>query len=626
MGMKLAAGRRVHVLAAILMTGVWPTYAGANPAAAEAEAAGSGELQVPDTVAGRRLTALLQAFNKGDAATLESFVAESFDGAERDPSLASAPASDLHRFFGITGGLAVRAIERSGPAEIHALVQAAETGAWYRMPVFTTAAPPRFVDPAPPYKIVGFGFESIAAPAAFAESGLSDQDVRARLDRLMGFLVRRDQFAGVVTVSKGGKPIYARAFGVADTESGTPNTLETRFHLASITKMFTAVAVGQLVEAGKLSLSDRVGTLLPELAHTELGRTVTVHHLLSHTSGLVGAREALEKGFEPPRTARTIPEMMEAVVRSPLVSRAGQQFGYSNGGYVLLGAIIERVSGETYHHYVQHHIFDAAGMDSTGFYALDARPPGIATGYKDGPQGSRLPNADDLGVIGSPATMAFATAGDLARFASALLEGRLLRKDLLKQFWTGVTEQPDHVEYGYGASLERYRGNPIVWHGGGAPGVTNRFEIHPDQDVTIVVLSNLDIEPAIIANKLREWLSSPDSRFDGPSVPPALDVAVRLPDARLMAGVEAPFELVVSNAGGAAHAVIADFEIKDEGGAKVEQQFVGDQRIEASQQRVYRFLWTPKAKGRFRIDAGIFAAGWASQLKFVEGIATVQVE
>jgi hypothetical protein len=308
-----------------------------------------------------------------------------------------------------------------------------------------------------------------------------------------------------------------------------------------------------------------------------------------------------------------------------LTFRPGQQFEYSNAGYILLGAIIERASGETYHDYVHRHIFDAAGMHDTGFYT-PGEDPRLATGYKDGPSGARVPNTDDLPLIGSPANMAFSTAGDMTRFASALFHGRLLRKDLLDLFWTGVTEQPNEVEYGYGARIEHYNGRQLVWHGGGAPGVTNRFEMVPAEGVAIVVLSNYDTEPEIIANKLREWLSPRRSISMTASAlsPPDLTLSVRQVDTSAVSPADMAFDLLVSNRGGTAHAAVVNFEIKDQAGAKVEQQFVADQRLAASETRLFRFVWTPKAKGRFQISGGVFGPGWGSKLKFVDGLATVE--
>lgn len=579
---------------------------------------------LPDTVAGRHLGALILAINRGDTMALQRLIAKHFEAAEQDRAFPAARAAELQQLSAMTGGLALRRVEKSSAAEIRALVQAKMTGAWYRVSIFTTAKPPDFTEPAPPYKVVGFGIDATTAPTDLAEVGLSDGKLRNKLDRLMDFLARGERFAGVVRVQRGDKLLYARAFGDADRRAHIPNRLQTRFNLASVTKMFTAVGIGQLMQAGKLGLSDPVGKILPELADSDLGRQVTIHQLLSHTSGLVGARAAMEKGLEPAATARSITEMTAAFVKAPLTSRPGQQFEYSNAGYILLGAIIERVSGETYYDYVQHHIFDAAGMHDTGFYPPGDDPHRMAIGYMDGPSGKSMPNTNVLPRIGSPANMAFSTAGDMERFAGALAHGQLLRKDLLDLFWTGVTEQPDKVEYGYGARIEQYNGRRIVWHGGGAPGVTNRFEMVPAEGVTVIVLANVDTEPEIVANKLREWLSPRRASPTPPASPPDLSLTIQPAKVPPPSPADKAFELLVSNRGGAVHAAVVDVEIKDQAGEKVEQQFVADQRLGAGETRRFRFVWTPKTKGRFQIGGGIFGPGWGNKIKFVDGLATVE--
>ncbi|MGM9486163.1 serine hydrolase [Ideonella sp. YS5] len=596
-------------------------------AACGAAAAAPASPEFPITVAGLRLEALVRSINEGDARSLERLAAESFAQAEQDPAFAAGQADQLHRLFELTGGLSLRRIEASDTATLQVLAQAKATAAWYRLSLFATAAPPEFTRAAPPYKIVGFGVDAVTAPPALADSAVDDKQLRERLDRLLAQLVRRGGFAGVVQVQRGERTLYARAFGEADREARVPNGLNTRFNLASITKMFTAVAIGQLVEAGKLQLTDPVGRWLPELAGSELGQRVTVHHLLSHTSGVVGAREAIEKGLEPPSEATTLAQMAAPFVGAPLSFHPGQQFDYSNAGYVLLGAIIERAAGETYHAYVQRHVFDAAGMRETGFFMRPGRHPGrMAVGYKDGPGHQRVPNTADLPLIGTPAHMAFSTAGDMARFAAALYRGQLLRAELLDRFWTGVTEQPDGVEYGYGARIEQQDGRRIVWHGGGAPGATNRFEMVPAEGLTIVVLSNVDSEPAIIANKLREWLSPKDAAvLPASSKPPDLVLSMTQVEATTSARTGTTLEVQVSNRGGTAHAALVDVEIKDQAGRKVEQQIVADQRLGAGQTRIFRFEWTPDSPGRYRVDAGIFGPGWSKKLLFVEGLATIEV-
>ena len=582
---------------------------------------------LPSTVAALRLEALVRAVNRGDARELERFVATSFAPAEQDPAFAPRQAAELQHLFKVTGGLVLRQTETAGPAALRVLAQGRRTATWHRLSLFTTAAPPDYTAPAPPYKIVGLGIEPAVAPAAMAETRLSDKNVHDRLDRLMTQLVRAEGFSGVVQVQRGARTLYARAFGEADRDAHVPNQLHTRFNLASITKMFTAIAVGQLVEAGKLSLADPVGRRLPELAETELGHRVTVHHLLSHTGGVVGAREAIEKGLEPARDARTVTQMMRGFIRAPLSFRPGQQFDYSNAGYILLGAIVERVSGEGYHAYVQRHLFELAGMRESGFYGpADPRPGFLAIGYKDGPGNRRVPNTNDLPLVGTPANMAFSTAGDMVRFAEALRSGRLLRRDLLELFWSGVTEQPDEVEYGYGARMEQGNGRRIVWHGGGAPGVTNRFEMVPAEELTVVVLANVDTEPELVVNKLREWLS-PANPTEPPAraLPPALVLSIQPALATGTAGTDIAIELAVSNRGGTAHAAVVDLEIRDEAGRKVEQQFFAGQRLGASQSRTFRFVWRPAVPGRYHVSAGIFGAGWSPRLLFEDVVGTVEV-
>lgn len=583
-------------------------------------------LELPATVAALRLEALLAEVNGGDARQLEHLVAGSFAAAEQDRAFAARQAAELHRLFELTGGLELRSLEASTSSTLRVLAQGRRTATWHRLSVFTTAAPPDYVAAAPPYKIVGLGVEPVTAPAQMAQAGQSDARVHERLDRLMGRLVREGGFSGVVQVQRGDHTIYARAFGEADRATHSPNRLDTRFNLASITKMFTAICVGQLVQAGKLRLGDTVGRWLPEVAGTDLGRLVTVQQLLSHTGGVVGAREAIEKGLEPPRDARTVAQMTAAFVHAPLSSRPGQQFDYSNVGYVLLGAIIERVSGESYHAYVQRHVFEAAGMRDSGFQGVPGPRPGrLATGYVDVPGRKSQPNTGRLPLVGSPANMAFSTASDMVRFANALQGGRLLRRDLLDQFWTGVTEQPDGVEYGLGARIEQHDGRRIVWHGGGSPGVTNRFEMVPAEGLAIVVLSNVDTEPELIVNKLREWLAPKPSPSSPPPAAPELALSVRVAEAPPASGGPATIDVQVSNQGGTAHAVLVDLEIKDEAGHKVEQQFVADQRIGASASRSFRFLWQPPSPGRYRLDAGVFGPGWQPRLKFEQGLATVEV-
>lgn len=477
------------------------------------DAAGQAPVPVPPTPAGKKLDAFLSAFNTGERPALRAFFEQSMELPPDEPSAVDDITNHYLDLYRQSRGLTLRKIRESSPARIRAVVQAKATGVWSEIAIFITAKPPGYEEAALPFKIVGMGYGTTTAPEEFLGHGkLSAREIRAKVESLLKTLVAADSFSGVVYVTKGAEPIYAGAFGLASKTWNVPNRLDTRFNLASITKMFTAVAVAQLVEQGKLSYSDTVGHVLPDYPNKDVAQKVTLHQLLSHTSGLIGARAMAEKNPQPQRV-RTVGEMLKQFVSEPLSFPPGQRFDYSNAGYILLGAIIEKASGQSYYDYVRDHVFKPAGMRDTDFYELDTEPRNLATGFMDGPGGTRLSNIFDLDVKGSPAGMAYSTGPDMVRFHSALTGHRLLRGDTLERLWTGVTDEPGRgSKYAYGASVAHYNGMRIVSHGGGWKGVTNHFDMYPDLGYTVVVLSNYDDDPTAIAYRLREWLTQGSSK------------------------------------------------------------------------------------------------------------------
>lgn len=486
--------------------------------------AGQAPVPIPPTPAGKKLDAFLSAFNTGDRAALKSFFEQSMEWAPDDPSAVDDMTNHYVGLYRQSRGLTLRKIRESSTARIRAVVQAKSTGVWSEISVFITAKPPKYEEAVAPFKIVGLGHGTITAPEEFlGREKLSEREIRARVGSLLNTLVAADSFSGVVYVARGAEPIYARAFGLASKTWNMPNRLDTRFNLASITKMFTAVAVAQLVEQGKLSFSDTVGDVLPDYPNKEVAQKVTLHQLLSHTSGLIGARAMAEKNPQPQK-ARTIGEMLKQFVSEPLSFPPGQRFGYSNAGYILLGAVIEKASGQSYYDYVREHVFKPVAMRDTDFYELDTEPRNLATGFMDGPGGTRLSNIFDLDMKGSPAGGAYSTGPDMARFHAALTGHRLLRGDTLGRLWAGVTDEPGRgSRYAYGASVTRYNDTRIVSHGGGWKGVTNHFDMYPDLGYTVVILSNYDSDPSAIANKLREWLTQgPSNKVPTPAFAPTV--------------------------------------------------------------------------------------------------------
>jgi CubicO group peptidase (beta-lactamase class C family) len=399
------------------------------------------------------------------------------------------------------------------------------------------------------------------------------------------------------------------------------NRLDTRFNLASMTKMFTAIAVAQLVEQGKLAFDDPVGRVLPDYPNKAVAERVTVRHLLTHTSGLAGADRTAERLLSTLRQgARTVKEHLAAFVNDPLQAEPGLRFEYSNDGYILLGAIIEKVSGQDYYDYIREHVFRPAGMSDSDFYELDSDPPNLATGLMDAPHEARRSNALFVGVKGMPAGGAYSTVGDLLKFERALLTHKLLSAKTTTLLWTGSAQ---NARYGSGFELSRYNKARIIGHGGGWFGVTNRMEFYPDLGYAVVVLSNYDSDPVAIANKLREWLTQSPS--NAVPTPPAFTLTVAVSPETAVPGEPLKIVVTLKNAGGEAEEKLIDMEVKDASGAKAEQQFTPGQSFDAGETKAYTYTWTPTKPGVYAVDVGIFGDNWSTKHIFINSAATITV-
>ena len=310
----------------------------------------------------------------------------------------------------------------------------------------------------------------------------SDSALSSRLSLALDSLASEGRFSGTVLLAHHDVPIFARAYGLADRRLGTPNTLETAYNLASVGKLFTGTAIQQLAHAGTLQLDSTVVHYWPDYPNRDVARKVTINQLVKMTSGIGGDI------FGTPATAhaiRTIPDYLRQFVDAPLDFEPGSKRAYSNAGYVLLGALVERVTGEEYVAYLRKHIFEPAHMTRTGFFDADSLPPYTAIGYTTGdeehPEGPQHPNTSGLPGRGSPAGGSYSTVGDLLRYVHAQRTGE-------------ITGTP---------------GTPAGW-AGGSPGA-NTFLV-PDLpgDYTLIVLANVD--PPIaerVQSMVRKWLVVP---------------------------------------------------------------------------------------------------------------------
>ena len=310
------------------------------------------------------------------------------------------------------------------------------------------------------------------------------------------------EFSGAVLVTRDGSTLFEGAYGLADRDRGIANTPLTQFRVGSMNKMMTAVATLQLVQAGKLRLDVPLSTYLPDYPNTELASKVTLHHLLTHTGGTGDI-------FGPQFTAhrlelRNTEDYLELYGTRGLQFAPGAQWAYSNYGFMLLGAVIERVSGMSYDDYVAARVLAPAGMTATGAAPEDSLVPGRSVGYM-WQSGALVSNAPTLPYRGTPAGGGYSTVGDFARFAVALREHRLLDPAHTALLLGGkVTMGQSVVKYAYGFIDRVQAGRRLVGHGGGAPGMNGELSFEPDGGYVVVILSNLDppaatrIEPFIL--------------------------------------------------------------------------------------------------------------------------------
>jgi D-alanyl-D-alanine carboxypeptidase len=297
---------------------------------------------------------------------------------------------------------------------------------------------------------------------------------------------RVDEFAGAVLVARHGKVLLNDAWGRADRKAGVANTPTTRFRIGSMNKMFTAVATLQLVEAGKLSLDDPIGKYLPGYPNKQVAAKVTVRHLLTHTGG---TGDIFGPEFDQHRRQlREHRDYLKLYGWRGLTQEPGSRFEYSNYGFVLLGALIGRVSGMSYDDYVEQHVFRPAGMRSTGSLPEAVEVPGRAVGYlRSSPGSDWVPNTDTLPWRGTAAGGGYSTAGDLLRFAQALDSGRLISEATLAE-----ATRPHQQQYGYGFDMQGQGRLDSYGHGGGAPGMNGELRVFPQLGYVVVSLSNLD--------------------------------------------------------------------------------------------------------------------------------------
>jgi CubicO group peptidase (beta-lactamase class C family) len=322
----------------------------------------------------------------------------------------------------------------------------------------------------------------------------------ARIVRLIEDEVRRladaDQFSGVVLVGKGDRVLLQGTYGFENPLTRNRITTRTRFHIASQGKMFTSIAIAQLVEQGKLSLDDTVGELLPGQPWTEQARAITIRQLLSHTSGLGGLFD--RPNYPEGHVFRTATERLPIFASEPLLFAPGERWSYSNEGFETLGAIIEAKTGMRYNDYIRQHVLLAAGM-RTAF--PDAPADSLADRAIPSPHqeddyfGVRPRTTASRGWDAGGAGGGHVSAEEMFRFARAVTAGRLVSRAMVDTLTAPRVSQGPGREYGYGFEPRRVNGRTVFGHGGGGPrgvAICNDIDVFADGSWTVVVMSNYD--------------------------------------------------------------------------------------------------------------------------------------
>jgi D-alanyl-D-alanine carboxypeptidase len=323
------------------------------------------------------------------------------------------------------------------------------------------------------------------------------RDLRRECDRL----AREDDFSGSVLLTHAGRTVLQASYGLANRNAHLPNTARTRFNLASISKMFTAVAVLRLVEAGKLTLDTRVGQVLTNYPNRTVADQVTVEQLLTHTSGIGNYWEQISRVRQDKLV--NLSDTLALFAEAPLEHAPGSTFSYSNGGYVVLGLIIERITGADYFDHIRETLLRPLNMNHTDAYRLDEVVPDLVVGYtRDLEQPGVWRNNQFSDVFrGSSAGGYYSTTGDMLAFARALTAHQLLGPGMTAAFTLGRHPYAKGL-YGYGCSEETVNGHRIIGHSGGHFGIAGELMVFEDLDTVFIILSNGEVDPYFAINDL----------------------------------------------------------------------------------------------------------------------------
>lgn len=338
------------------------------------------------------------------------------------------------------------------------------------------------------------------------------QSYQSKIDAVVSSTYSSKEPGISVLVAKDRKAIYSKAFGKSNLELNTPLETNSVFQIGSITKQFTAISILMLEEQGKLSVEDKIGKYIPEYA--EIGKDITIHHLLNHTSGIKNRTPVGDKGFIS-KTNMSPTELIAYFKDEPLEFKPGERFKYSNAGYILLGRIIEIVSGQPYSDFIEQNIFDKIGMKNSSCGDMKQVIPNLTKGYII--EQNDFVKSDYINLsLAYSAGAILSTTEDLLKWQNALLSNTLLKASSIKQAMTPtLLNSGKRVPYGYGFRFSKLGNSPVIAHTGSTKGFTSIALFLPKEKLYITALTNCNCKNVNnVAKQVAElFVNLPDDKI-----------------------------------------------------------------------------------------------------------------
>ncbi|MDH7445664.1 serine hydrolase [Aquimarina sp. 2201CG14-23] len=313
------------------------------------------------------------------------------------------------------------------------------------------------------------------------------QSLEKEIDAIVSSMYTQEGPGISILVAKDGKSVFRRAYGKANLELGVPLIPENVFEIGSITKQFTAVAILMLEEQGKLTVEDEITKYIPDYPTND--KKITIHHLLNHTSG-IKSYTGMDSFMKSARTDMTPKELIDVFKNEPMDFDPGEEFRYNNSGYILLGYIIEVITGDTYENFIEKNIFEKIGMNSSYYGSMSQLIKNRASGYKQ--SGDDYLNADYLSLtLPYAAGSLMSTVDDMLKWQNAVSANTFIKRASLEKAINGSTlNNGEKIDYGYGWGKANVQGSKGYSHGGGIFGYTTNGVFLEKENVYVIGLTN----------------------------------------------------------------------------------------------------------------------------------------